>query len=76
MQEYSRDSYSANKVDLYPKWQINEYNITFMECDLPKATVLDESDVDLSQYKPNKTGHTFEGWYYDKGFTKMCPRLK
>ena len=60
-QEYNGDSYLVNKVDLYLKLQINEYNITFMECDLTKATVLDESDVDLSQYKLTKLVMNLKG---------------
>ena len=63
-----------NDVTLTAQWTAIAYNITYYsegqditdteDCDtFPKTYTIEDSTIDLSTYKLNKTGATFVGWY-------------
>ena len=81
--EYSGDPINSNDIvpqvgsgnlghyDLYAKWTINQYTISFEENG--GSTVADITQnyatAVTKPADPTKTGHTFGGWYSDSGCT-------
>ena len=58
-------------LTLYAIWEMNTYNITYVNCDAPvknsnPAAYNVKKDVTLKN--PTKTGYTFGGWYEDEEF--------
>ncbi|WP_407458371.1 InlB B-repeat-containing protein [Fibrobacter sp.] len=64
---------------LYAGWELESYSITY---DLDKGTNDDDnpSSYDVTTptivfKKPTREGYSFEGWFYDKGFTMRATQI-
>lgn len=74
--EYSGDSFDFNialstDVQLYAKWLINQYTISFNSNDgTPVSAITQNYDTAVvAPSNPTKMGYTFAGWYSDAGLT-------
>ena len=69
--EFTATTMPANNVDLYAKWEIIDYTITYENVDgatnnnPATYTVLTEG---VTLQDPTKAGYTFEGWFTDSEF--------
>ena len=61
----------GENTDLYAKWNLNTYNVTFMDGEsvlaLSPSTYNIKQHIDLPEYE--KPGFTFDGWYDNPSFT-------
>lgn len=69
--EFDLISMPASDVVLYARWQINKYEVTFID----ETTIIQLLDFDSEiNYIPAiKTGYTFLGWYIDENKTTPAP---
>ena len=69
----------ASSIVLNAKWAVNSYSVSY-ETNTDES-ILTETlayDTPLAEYLPDdlkKDGHTFQGWYYDAGFTQEASEL-
>lgn len=78
--KFNFDTEISENVTLYAKWTPETYKITYElgdgaknNKDNPESYTIESATIVLK--KPSRTGYTFEGWYYDKEFTKPAAQI-
>ncbi|PKK99960.1 MAG: hypothetical protein CVV56_08390 [Tenericutes bacterium HGW-Tenericutes-1] len=64
---------SSDDINIYVKWNVNQYTITFNSNGGSSVTsITQDYDTSVSApSEPTKTGYTFAGWYGDEGLTSL-----
>ena len=63
------NSLITEDLTLFPRFEINQYNVLFSGTNLPSVQVNYNQTISRPS-NPTKTGHTFRGWYEDPNFEK------
>ncbi|MFA7410685.1 MAG: Ig-like domain-containing protein [Tissierellaceae bacterium] len=71
-EEFTVDTIIVKDIDVYGKWEINKYSVTFNEQDGNETTTtVDHGETVTKPTDPTKTGHTFGGWYKEKNYNNL-----
>ena len=66
---------TEDNTTVYAGWEINKYTLTFNTnggSSIESEEFDYNTEVDLANYVPTRTGYTFTGWYLDEGLTSKA----